>query len=96
MKKYQISKKEMEKVHPAIPDAYDKLVQGRISRRDFLRFSTLLGLSAGSAYFLAACGAPQPAAPAEEATPAASITRGGIWTDSMQLQNLPRQQILMR
>ena len=88
MKKYQISKKEMEKVHPAIPDAYDKLVQGRISRRDFLRFSTLLGLSAGSAYFLAACGAPQPAAPAEEATPAASITRGGIWTDSMQLQLL--------
>ena len=78
----------MEKVHPAIPDAYDKLVQGRISRRDFLRFSTLLGLSAGSAYFLAACGAPQPAAPAEEATPAASITRGGIWTDSMQLQLL--------
>jgi peptide/nickel transport system substrate-binding protein len=88
VKKYQISKKEMEKVHPAIPDAYDKLVQGRISRRDFLRFSTLLGLSAGSAYFLAACGAPQPAAPAEEATPAASITRGGIWTDSMQLQLL--------
>lgn len=92
MKKNQISlkdMKEMEKTHPAIPDAYEKLVQGRISRRDFLRFSTLLGMSAGTAYFLAACGAPQPAAaPAETQAPAASITRGGTWTDSMQLQLL--------
>ncbi len=92
MKKNQISlkdMKEMEKTHPAIPEAYEKLVQGRISRRDFLRFSTLLGMSAGTAYFLAACGAPQPAAaPAETAAPAASITRGGTWTSSMQLQLL--------
>jgi peptide/nickel transport system substrate-binding protein len=91
VKKNQISlkdMKEMEKTHPAIPDAYEKLVQGRISRRDFLRFSTLLGMSAGTAYFLAACGAPQPASPAETQAPAASITRGGTWTDSMQLQLL--------
>ena len=89
MKKNQISlkdMKEMEKTHPAIPDAYEKLVQGRISRRDFLRFSTLLGMSAGTAYFLAACGAPQPAAPAETASP--GINRGGTWTSSMQLQLL--------
>ena len=92
MKKFQASKKEMEKTHPAIPDAYDKYVQGRISRRDFLRLSTLLGLSAGTAYFLAACGAPQPAAPAAETpageSPGASIKRGGTWTSSMQLQLL--------
>jgi peptide/nickel transport system substrate-binding protein len=91
VKKNQISlkdMKEMEKTHPAIPEAYEKLVQGRISRRDFLRFSTLLGMSAGTAYFLAACGAPQPAAPAETQAPAASVTRGGTWTSSMQLQLL--------
>ena len=89
MKKYQVSKKEMEKTHPAIPDAYEKLVQGRISRRDFLRLSTLLGMSAGTAYFLAACGAPEPAAPSGGEAPAAgSIKRGGTWTDSMQLQLL--------
>ena len=89
MKKYNVSKKEMAKTHPAIPDAYDKYVQGRISRRDFLRFSTLLGMSAGTAYLLAACGAPEPAAPAATEAPAASsITRGGTWTSSMQLQLL--------
>jgi peptide/nickel transport system substrate-binding protein len=91
VKKNQISlkdMKEMEKTHPAIPEAYEKLVQGRISRRDFLRFSTLLGLSASTAYFLAACGAPQPAAPAATEAPAATIKRGGTWTDSMQLQLL--------
>jgi len=90
VKKYQVSKKEMEKTHPAIPDAYDKLVQGRISRRDFLRLSTLLGMSASTAYFLAACGAPEPAAPSGEEAPAASsgIKRGGTWTSSMQLQLL--------
>ena len=100
MKKNQISKKEMEKTHPAIPEAYEKLVQGRISRRDFLRLSTLLGLSAGAAQFLAACGAPaeeaapvmeeeapaEPAAPAETEAPVGGIKRGGTWTSSMQLQ----------
>jgi peptide/nickel transport system substrate-binding protein len=88
VKKHQISKKEMEKTHPAIPDAYEKMLQGRITRRDFLRLSTLLGLSAGTAYFLAACGAPQPAAPAEPAAPAATIKRGGTWTSAMELQLL--------
>jgi peptide/nickel transport system substrate-binding protein len=91
VKKYQISLKEAEKTHPAIPEAYNKMVAGRISRRDFLRFSTLLGLSAGAAQFLAACGAPEPAAPAveEEAeAPTSGIKRGGTWTSSMQLQLL--------
>lgn len=85
----------MEKVHPAIPDAYDKLVQGRVSRREFLRFATLLGMSAGVAKFAAACApAPEEAAPAaeeevaEEAEPASAIQRGGTWTSSMQLQLL--------
>lgn len=103
MKKRVISEKYMEKVHPAIPDAYQKLKQGRISRREFMRFATLLGLSAGAATIAAQCGAPaQPAAPAAEGgaeeAPAeeavaeeaatGAIKRGGTWTGSMQLQLL--------
>ena len=56
MKMRTISKKEMEKIHPAIPDAYEKLEQGRISRREFIRFATLLGMSAATATIAAACG----------------------------------------
>jgi peptide/nickel transport system substrate-binding protein len=92
----RISKKEMEKTHPAIPEAYNMLEQGRISRREFLRLSTLLGMSAGVASIAAACAAPTeepmeeaPAAAEEEAAaPASGITRGGTWTSSMQLQLL--------
>ncbi len=55
MSKFRLSKKEMEKIHPYIPEAYSQLEQGRISRREFLRVSTLLGMSAGLAYAAAAC-----------------------------------------
>jgi peptide/nickel transport system substrate-binding protein len=99
MKKPEISKKQMAKVHPYIPEAHDLFTQGRISRRDFLRISTLLGLSAGAALVAAQCGAPsQPAAPAggkeeamptEEAKPAAGgIKRGGTLRIGMQLQKI--------
>jgi peptide/nickel transport system substrate-binding protein len=98
-----ISKKEMEQVHPAIPDAYEQLENGRISRREFIRFATLLGMSAGVATFAAACGG----GAAEEAadsgstdsgsdtaadtggeTASGGIKRGGTLTKSMQLQLL--------
>ena len=46
MKKPEVSKKQMAKVHPYIPEAFDQMNQGRISRREFLRISTLLGMSA--------------------------------------------------
>lgn len=97
MKKNPIPMKKVEQTHPAIPAAYEQLVQGRISRRDFLRLSTLLGLSAGTAYMLAACApqeAPPPAAtqaPAEpEATeaPKSAITRGGTFSRAMELQQI--------
>ncbi|MEM7127057.1 MAG: ABC transporter substrate-binding protein [Chloroflexota bacterium] len=51
-----ITKKQMEAVHPRIPDVYEQLKQGRVSRRDFLRTATLLGMSAGVATVAAACG----------------------------------------
>ena len=70
MEKPKVSKKYMAQKHPAIPEAYEQLNQGRISRREFLRFSTLLGLSAGVAYSAAACASPATEAPAPEATEA--------------------------
>jgi peptide/nickel transport system substrate-binding protein len=96
MKKQQVSKKQMAQKHPAIPEAYDQLQRGRISRREFLRMATLLGLSAATAS-LAACGtqatpAPEQAPaegeqPAEAEQPAAGgIKRGGTFTKAMELQ----------
>jgi peptide/nickel transport system substrate-binding protein len=96
VKKNPVSKKTMEAIHPAIPDAYEKYLQGRVTRREFLRFSTLLGMSASMAY-LAACGpgatteAPMETEEMEEEMeeePTGAIKRGGTWTSSMQLQLL--------
>jgi len=43
-------KYKAEKVHQAIPQMMDDLKSGKMSRREFLRTTTLLGLSAGAAY----------------------------------------------
>jgi peptide/nickel transport system substrate-binding protein len=97
MKVWRVSKKEMEKIHPAIPDAYEKLEQGRITRREFLRLATLLGMSAATASIAAACaastgtevgGATATTAPGEETAPVAGPRRGGRITKSMLLQLL--------
>jgi peptide/nickel transport system substrate-binding protein len=99
MEKPRITKKQMAKVHPYIPEAYSLLEQNRISRREFMRMATLLGMSAGAATFAAACGAPAPtqapaasgggeAASGSEAAPSGGIKRGGTWTSAMQLQLL--------
>ena len=70
--------KRTDRIHPAVPEMQEQLRQGRISRREFLRVVTLLGVSAGSAYALAACGgAPQQpgsAAPTAAPAPAAAAT----------------------
>jgi peptide/nickel transport system substrate-binding protein len=103
MKKPEISQKRMEKVHPYIPEMYDQLKQGRVSRRDFLRMATLLGLSAGAATIAAQCGAPAqpeqaassgggdaaaPAATEEAMADSGGIKRGGTLRTSMGLQLL--------
>jgi len=44
---------KFEKIHSAIPGLIHKLGRGKISRREFLRTTTLLGLSAGAAYQIA-------------------------------------------
>jgi peptide/nickel transport system substrate-binding protein len=65
-KKPVVSEKYMEQIHPYIPEAYSKLKQGRVTRREFLRMATLLGMSASTALIAAQCGAPaQTEAPAQ-------------------------------
>ena len=90
-----------QRVHPAIWDMQSALRKGKISRRDFVRYATLLGMSVGAASIAAQCGAPaaEPAAeqPAggeeasggeESAASSGGIKRGGTWTSSMTLQLL--------
>ena len=51
------SKKETNDAHPYIPELKDLYQKGRITRREFLRNATLLGMSMTAASaFLAACG----------------------------------------
>jgi peptide/nickel transport system substrate-binding protein len=91
-----IKKEKSQDVHVYIPELKDLYRKGRISRREFLRNATLLGMSLTSATaFLAACGptavpteAPKPTevvkpteAPKPTDTPAAAgPKRGGTMT----------------
>ena len=74
-------------IHPYVPELQDLHRQGRITRREFLRLATLLGVSVAGGEALAAC-TPPPAAPAPPAAapaaapkateaPASTIKRGG-------------------
>jgi len=66
------------RIHPAVWRAQEMLAEGRMSRREFLRTATLLGVSASAAYVLAACGGATPtAAPVATTAPAAAVKRGG-------------------
>jgi peptide/nickel transport system substrate-binding protein len=60
-----------KEVHPYIPKLIDQLETGKVSRREFLRTSTLLGMSATAAY--AAAGLVDPLA-----TPARAETKAGV------------------
>jgi len=55
----------MNKLIPELKDQYDK---GKLSRREFLRYATLLGMSLASAQALAGCG-PTPAPPTATPVP---------------------------
>ncbi len=95
-----LKKKKRDDVHAYIPELEDLYLKGRITRREFLRNATLLGMSVASASaFLASCApaaeptaTPKPAAtkaPEPTATPEpAGPRRGGTWKSSMKLQLL--------
>lgn len=75
------------KLHPAIPGLVDQLKQGKLSRREFLRTATLLGMAAPAAYgvvgsILGSEGGILPAARAQEPK------RGGVLRVAMQVQEM--------
>lgn len=82
MSEPNVTNEMMEDVHPLIPQYFKEFTEGKISRREFMRFATLLGLSAT----LAACAAPAPAAEAPAEAVAGAIKRGGTLTSAMELQ----------
>jgi peptide/nickel transport system substrate-binding protein len=82
-----------KKIHPLVSQANEDLRNGKISRRDFLRLSALLG----GAGVLAACGVKEEAtpiaAPATEApvvteAPVSTIVRGGTLTCATRVERV--------
>lgn len=61
--------KTQRRIHPAVLDAASDMRKGKMSRRGFLRFATLLGASVPVAYALAGC--------APDAEPAGGDTTAG-------------------
>ncbi len=66
-----IKKQPKGDLHPAVPELQDALRKGKISRREFLRFAALLGVSTGAASILAACAQPAAAPTAVPVPPTA-------------------------
>ena len=70
---------QRKQTHPAALDMQSDLRKGKISRREFLRVATLLGVSVTTASAMAGCGplaiAPVPQNAAQESPD--SIKRGG-------------------
>jgi peptide/nickel transport system substrate-binding protein len=68
-----------EKLHKAVPDLHSQYLRGGISRREFIRYATLLGTSLATAQALAACG---PAAPAPATQAPAAATEAAKAADT--------------
>jgi peptide/nickel transport system substrate-binding protein len=98
-----IRKNKSTEAHAYIPELKDLYQKGRISRREFLRNATLLGMSlTGASAFLAACGAtpeptvvpttkaPEPTAAPQPTEPpaAAGPVRGGSLRVASQVQKV--------
>jgi peptide/nickel transport system substrate-binding protein len=71
-------KTEKNEAHPYIPELKDGLLKGKVTRREFLRQATLLGMSAAAAYSFAGVMSPSRAL-------AAAPRRGGTWKCAMKL-----------
>ena len=93
-----IKKKKRTDAHVYIPELKDLYQKGRISRREFMRNATLLGMTFASASaFLAACGpaaeptaVPQPTEAPQPTEPPAAMgpTRGGTLKVASRVQKV--------
>jgi peptide/nickel transport system substrate-binding protein len=70
--------------HPYIPELIEELRANRVSRREFLRTSTLLGLSATTAYAIASRITGEPLTP----TAHAQAGKGGVLKVGMAVQQM--------
>ncbi len=68
-----------KRLHPIVPEMQSKLEKGRITRREFLRVSSLLGVSAATANFMASKALDEPLVAAAKTLSAADIKRGGTY-----------------
>jgi peptide/nickel transport system substrate-binding protein len=73
-------------VHPAIPELADQLRKGNMSRREFLRTTTLLGMSAAASYSLVGKLTGQSLVP--PASAATNGKRGGRLRIAMRVQEM--------
>ncbi len=73
--------KDIETVHPAIHDFKIDMDKGKITRRQFLRYATLLGMSVGAASQLAGITWPGKVFAAKQ-------KKGGVLTFGMQVQEM--------
>jgi peptide/nickel transport system substrate-binding protein len=80
-----VTKEQMAAIHPRIPTAYEQLQAGKISRREFLRFATLLGMSAALA---TACAGGSETPATEEEQGASTSRYGGTLRKGMLLQRI--------
>ena len=68
-----LKKNETTDAHPYVPELKSLYRQGRISRREFLRNATLLGMSAiAASSFVAGCAQPTPTPAAQDVPPTAA------------------------
>ena len=83
-----MTKSYESKVHPAIPKLTQDFAKGKMSRREFLRTSTLLGLSAGAAYTLAGKIGGGTLNPISSVLAQETPQQGGILRVAMQVQEI--------
>ena len=72
---------EKQRMHPYIPELIDQFEKGKLTRREFLRYAALLGLSVGVASSL--LGLPRP-----RSIFAARVRRGGTLRVSSSVQKV--------
>ena len=72
---------QKEKIHPAITEFKDQMDKGKLSRREFIRYSALLGLSVTAAGQLAGLVMPKKAVAAQQ-------KMGGVLKYAMQVQEM--------
>jgi len=80
-----MARKRKDGIHPLVPEFAEEFRKGKISRREFLRTTTLLGVSASAAYAMASKIEGKPLIPSARA---ATPKMGGTLRASMRVQEI--------